>query len=94
MSVQPALTDFDRQIDRVNVQRCAAGLPPLDREQAVREITRLWNTMLDDAKIRLQEKARRDLGRDLAGNSLTHLMLAREIEPDFRDAVATMATRP
>lgn len=94
MRVQPAINDFGGQIDRVNVQRCAAGLRPLDRERAVREITRLWNMMLRDAKARLQEKARRDLGHDLADNSFTHLILVREIEPDFRATVAAMVQQP
>jgi hypothetical protein len=89
----PSLTDFPGQVDRVNRQQCAAGLPPLDRERAIREVTRLWNTMLADAKVRLQEKARRDLGRDLADNSLTHVTLALTIEQGFREAVAVMATR-
>ncbi|MFC3124334.1 hypothetical protein ACFOD4_04610 [Pseudoroseomonas globiformis] len=90
MDVQPALTDFDGQISWVNGRRHAAGLPPLDREQAILEIIRCWNMMLGDAKARLQTKARRDLGRDLANNSFTHLVLALDIESSFRAAVEAM----
>ncbi|MFC3124327.1 hypothetical protein ACFOD4_04575 [Pseudoroseomonas globiformis] len=90
----PSLTDFPKQVDWLNAQRCAANLPLLDRQQATRDIIRLWNTMLADAKARLQEKARHDLGRDLAGNSLTHLTLVLDIEQSFRNAVAAMVRRP
>ncbi|WP_420105118.1 hypothetical protein [Herbaspirillum huttiense] len=94
MGVQPALTNFKGQIKEVNRQRCAAGLPPLDCEQAVREAIQVWNSLLREAEERLRERAQREMGRGLAGNSFTHLVLAREIESEFRTAVAEMAESP
>jgi hypothetical protein len=84
MTMLPSITDFPSQISRVNARRRAAGLLPLDQEQAVRNAIQFWNSLLREARERLREKTLRDLGRELADNSFTHLVLAREVAPAFQ----------
>jgi hypothetical protein len=91
--VQPALNAFGYQIDRVNEQRCAAGLPPLDRAQAIRDANQTWNTLLREAKERLRDTAWRELGRDIADNTFTRLALVHQNLPKLEQYYERLAAR-
>ena len=67
------------EVVRCNTARVASGLPPLDPDTTVRAAAREWKRLLEEARARLRERA----GRELANNSLTHMILSREIEPAF-----------
>lgn len=84
-----SVTDFSAQIAHCNTVRAASGLPLLDQQQGVRDAVHRWNTLLAEARARLRERA----GRDLANNSFTHLVICREVEPEFRAYLENL-TRP
>jgi hypothetical protein len=75
-----SLTNFAAQVTFQNDIRVAAGLPSLDVEVEVRAAIREWNRLLAEARAHLQAAT----DHPLANNSLTHLILARQIEPAFR----------
>lgn len=77
MALTISVTDFPANIHRCNAIRVASGLPPLDPEQAIRAAIRQWNTLLDEARLRLRERA----GHDLANNSFTFMVVSRDAAP-------------